>query len=181
MTTIGMGECFFWYWLTRVVPDKIQRAVKQLCVCACVRACMCKMLTVTTHMKLAPYRWVTLAHCTCMHCQTWAQSRWPYRQETDTVKPSSAEELSAYRSVFLWSHSSPGIPAYIINSSKQGNHRQQASPLMCNSQPVLLVFIAEQNLVRISVMLVVFYRCLKYTWCTTGTWKHDVIHKTGST
>ena len=28
-----MGECFFWYQLTRVVPDKIQRAVKWLCVC----------------------------------------------------------------------------------------------------------------------------------------------------
>ena len=28
-----MGECFFWYWLTRVVLDKIQRAVKRLCVC----------------------------------------------------------------------------------------------------------------------------------------------------
>ena len=27
-----MGECFFWYRLTWVVPDKIQRAVKRLCV-----------------------------------------------------------------------------------------------------------------------------------------------------
>ena len=27
-----VGECFFWYWLTRVVPDKIQRAVKRLCL-----------------------------------------------------------------------------------------------------------------------------------------------------
>ena len=25
-----MGECFFWYWPTRVVPD--QRVIKQLCV-----------------------------------------------------------------------------------------------------------------------------------------------------
>ena len=31
-----MGECFFWYRLTRVVPDKIQRAVKRLCVYVCV-------------------------------------------------------------------------------------------------------------------------------------------------
>ena len=29
-------ECFFWYRLTRVVPDKIDRAVKLLCVCVCV-------------------------------------------------------------------------------------------------------------------------------------------------
>jgi len=38
MTTMDvsgrMGECFFWYRLTRVVPDKIRRAVKRLCVCA---------------------------------------------------------------------------------------------------------------------------------------------------
>ena len=31
-----LGECFFWYQLTRVVPDKIHRAVKRLCVCVCV-------------------------------------------------------------------------------------------------------------------------------------------------
>jgi len=42
----------FWYWLTRVVPDRVQRAVKWLyacaharahthvCACACVRACV---------------------------------------------------------------------------------------------------------------------------------------------
>jgi len=29
---VWVGECFFWCWLTRVVPDKIHRAVKQLCV-----------------------------------------------------------------------------------------------------------------------------------------------------
>jgi len=28
-----VGECFFWYRLTRVVPDKFHRAVKWLCVC----------------------------------------------------------------------------------------------------------------------------------------------------
>jgi len=37
MTTMSVvGECFFWYRLTQVVPDKIQRVVKQLCVCECV-------------------------------------------------------------------------------------------------------------------------------------------------
>jgi len=30
---VWVGECFFWYRLTWVVPDKIQRAVKWLCVC----------------------------------------------------------------------------------------------------------------------------------------------------
>ena len=35
----SVGECFFWYWLTWVVPDKIHKAVKRLCVC--VRACVC--------------------------------------------------------------------------------------------------------------------------------------------
>ena len=30
-----VGECFFWYRLTRVVPDNSHRAVKRLCVCVC--------------------------------------------------------------------------------------------------------------------------------------------------
>jgi len=30
-----VGECFFWYRLTRVVPDKIHRAIKWLC-CVCL-------------------------------------------------------------------------------------------------------------------------------------------------
>jgi len=28
-----VGECFFWYRLTRVFPDKFHRTVKRLCVC----------------------------------------------------------------------------------------------------------------------------------------------------
>ena len=37
MTTMRVvGECFFWYRLTRVFPDKFHRAVKRLCVCMCV-------------------------------------------------------------------------------------------------------------------------------------------------
>ena len=36
MTTMRVvGECFFWYRLNRVVPDKFHRAVKRLCVCVC--------------------------------------------------------------------------------------------------------------------------------------------------
>ena len=31
-----VGECFFLYQLTRVVTDKVHRAVKRLCVCVCV-------------------------------------------------------------------------------------------------------------------------------------------------
>jgi len=39
MTTMRVvGECFFWYWLTRVFPDKFHRAVKRLCVCVVQRA-----------------------------------------------------------------------------------------------------------------------------------------------
>jgi len=30
---VWFGECFFWYQLTRIIPDKIQGAVKRLCVC----------------------------------------------------------------------------------------------------------------------------------------------------
>ena len=35
MIVAWVGECFFWYRLTRVVLDKFHRAVKQLCVCVC--------------------------------------------------------------------------------------------------------------------------------------------------
>jgi len=38
-TNRNLGECFFWYRLTRVVPDTFHRAVKQLCVCVCVCVC----------------------------------------------------------------------------------------------------------------------------------------------
>jgi len=34
-----VGECFYWYRLTRVVPDKFHRAAKRLCV---KRLCDCK-------------------------------------------------------------------------------------------------------------------------------------------
>ena len=28
-----MAKSTIWYWLTRVVPDKVQKAIKWLCVC----------------------------------------------------------------------------------------------------------------------------------------------------
>jgi len=39
-----VGECFFWYWLTRVFPDKFHRAVKRLC-CVCVVAAYLQLLS----------------------------------------------------------------------------------------------------------------------------------------
>ena len=33
-----MGECFFWYQTTQIVP--VQRAVKRLCVCVCSQCAM---------------------------------------------------------------------------------------------------------------------------------------------
>jgi len=40
MTTMRVvGECFFWYRLTRVFPDKFHRAVKRLCVCVFLMTC----------------------------------------------------------------------------------------------------------------------------------------------
>jgi len=35
-----VGECFFWYQLTLVVPDKIQCRKTVVCVCACASACV---------------------------------------------------------------------------------------------------------------------------------------------
>jgi len=43
---VWVGECFFWYRLTQVVLDKIQRAIKWLCVCVCPRIWWAKYRTV---------------------------------------------------------------------------------------------------------------------------------------
>jgi len=34
-----VGECFFWYWLTPVVLERVERAVKRLCVFVCAVSC----------------------------------------------------------------------------------------------------------------------------------------------
>jgi len=39
-----VGECFFQYRLTRVIPDKFQSAVKQLRVSVCLCVCFCHYL-----------------------------------------------------------------------------------------------------------------------------------------
>ena len=62
-----MGECFFWYWPTRVVPDK---GPKQLCVCmrACVRACVCVCLAELMHLILLADRGNSSAYyVACVH------------------------------------------------------------------------------------------------------------------
>ena len=42
-----MGECFFWYWSTRVVPD--QRPLNGcVCVCECVCECVCVCVIIGT-------------------------------------------------------------------------------------------------------------------------------------
>ena len=50
MTTMRVvGECFFWYRLTRVFPDKFHRAVKRLCVCVCLLKVVGKTLSGYCH------------------------------------------------------------------------------------------------------------------------------------
>ena len=64
MTTMRVvGECFFWYRLTRVFPDKFHRAVKRLCVCVCV-------VDTITALLLLNCDWKTSAisqMCTALH------------------------------------------------------------------------------------------------------------------
>jgi len=43
-----VGECFFWYRLTRVFPDKFHRAVKRLC-CVCVCSSVIFHICGTSH------------------------------------------------------------------------------------------------------------------------------------
>ena len=52
MTTMSVvGECFFWYRLTRVVPDNFHGAVKRLCVCVCVCPRIIMMDIDDVHLK----------------------------------------------------------------------------------------------------------------------------------
>jgi len=81
MTTMSVvGECFFWYRLTRVVPDKFHRAVKRLCVCvlpcnamlmwymllSCVCFCLCVCLSVCLPHTDIVSKWLNLrSHNKC--------------------------------------------------------------------------------------------------------------------
>ena len=50
MTTMRVvGECLFWYRLTRVFPDKFHRAVKRLCVCVLSWWCQITQDDLHTH------------------------------------------------------------------------------------------------------------------------------------
>ena len=47
----SVGECFFWYWLTLVVPDKVHGAIKRLYVCLCV----CSVCIIHVALDMALY------------------------------------------------------------------------------------------------------------------------------
>jgi len=52
-----VGECFFWYWPTLVVPDQ-----RPLNGCVCVRVCVCEVLRATQH-KIGHFEDVRLSLC----------------------------------------------------------------------------------------------------------------------
>jgi len=56
-----VGECFFWYRLTRVFPDKFHRAVKRLCVCVCSESTSATVskLVVSRANHVSPENWVS--------------------------------------------------------------------------------------------------------------------------
>ena len=60
MTTMRVvGECFFWYRLTRVFPDKFHRAVKRLCVvCVCVFTALRLVYVVVVVLNNASFKLV---------------------------------------------------------------------------------------------------------------------------
>jgi len=49
-----VGECFFWYRLTRVFPDKFHRAVKRLCVLCVSGQVVRKHMPVTKKYNVLP-------------------------------------------------------------------------------------------------------------------------------
>jgi len=46
-------ECFLWYQLTRVVPDKIHKAIKRLCVCVTLDVTGENAITYKKGMKIS--------------------------------------------------------------------------------------------------------------------------------
>ena len=57
-----MGECFFWYRPTRVVPDK--RPLNGcVCVCVCVRACACVCVRVRVRVRARACACVCVCAC----------------------------------------------------------------------------------------------------------------------
>jgi len=64
-----VGECFFWYRLTRVFPDKFHRAVKRLCVvCVCVLiqiSCIC-IMHYTVYIHTWTFGTVLITLCCCI-------------------------------------------------------------------------------------------------------------------
>ena len=94
---VWVGECFFWYRLTRVVPDKIQRAVKWLCVCVCatidVWTEFCWTLAasgaasgeVMHASRQKHHREVYIAAASCSHCRWWSADCEPQGNKRDNI------------------------------------------------------------------------------------------------
>ena len=62
-----VGECFFWYRLTRVFPDKFLRAVKRLCVvCVCVVLPFWCRLTQVVPDRIQEGRKMVVCMCVCV-------------------------------------------------------------------------------------------------------------------
>ena len=61
---VWVGECFFWYRPTRVVPDK-----RLLNSCVCVRACACACMCVCVCVRVCwCIGWPTCIHDSTQHC-----------------------------------------------------------------------------------------------------------------
>jgi len=77
-----VGECFFWYRLTWVVPDKIYRAVKQLCVCVCDYLCEEQgyNCTVAVQLKLIVTNLDIMSKTLCYILMDWSHLRGRRRQ-----------------------------------------------------------------------------------------------------
>jgi len=59
---VWVGECFFWYRFTRVIPDKIQRAIKQLCVCVLTMLWNCSVLVYYVNSVQMIWNYYTTLH-----------------------------------------------------------------------------------------------------------------------
>jgi len=85
MTTMRVvGECFFWYRLTQVFPDKFHRAVKRLCVCVW---CIVLPMRVIKPPKYCSFHQIfTRCWGCCVHLPLPIRAKFGKRQLTNSLR-----------------------------------------------------------------------------------------------
>jgi len=121
-----MAKCTFWYQLTRVVPDKVQRAVKWFCVC------VWRDILAQTYCTSLPYS-TTVLNVTVIHSCPFCALIWPNLALDAFWKTCGyGYQLYMWLCVCLCSKRKT---AWAINT-KLGRHAAHSSQLACTDPKV---------------------------------------------